>query len=193
MDVLGIDANKYYGKEEALKYEKGSGMKKVQFEITSRAIELLGLKTGKVLDVGCGTGFSLEILKENRFEVTGVDVAEEMVKIAKSKGFEVKLGSMLDLDYSDEYFEGLISISAMQWINGNNVDEVIENYKKVASEMFRVLKNTGRGVIQFYPQSKGEFELWVKCFKFAGFKVETTVDEGASHQKGNKKFILLEK
>ncbi len=193
MDVLGIDANKYYGKEEALKYESSSGMKKVQFEVTSRAIELLGLDGGKVLDVGCGTGFSLEVLKENGFEVFGVDLAEEMVKIAKSKGFEVKLGSMLELDYADECFDGLISISAMQWISGNNADEVVENYKTVAAEMFRVLKTNGKGVIQFYPQSKGEFELWVKCFKFVGFKVETVVDEGTSHQKGNKKFILLEK
>ncbi len=193
MDVLGIDANNYYGKEEALKYEEGSGMKKVQFEVTSRAIELLGLNEGKVLDVGCGTGFSLEVLKENGFNVFGVDIAEEMIKIAGEKGFNVKLGSMLDLDYETGSFDGLISISAMQWISGNNADEVVENYKKVASEMFRVLKKKGKGVIQFYPQSKGEFELWIKCFKFSGFNVKTIVDESASHQKGNKKFILLEK
>jgi 2-polyprenyl-3-methyl-5-hydroxy-6-metoxy-1,4-benzoquinol methylase len=43
----------------------------------------------KVLDIGCGKGFFLELLKENGISAEGIDTEEEMVKICCKKGFKV--------------------------------------------------------------------------------------------------------
>ena len=41
-------------------------------------------KTGVALDVGCGAGGRfVRILQENRFSVVGIDVSEEMIKLAR--------------------------------------------------------------------------------------------------------------
>lgn len=39
----------------------------------------------KILEVGCGTGNYTRILLEREYEVTGVDISEEMLKIAREK------------------------------------------------------------------------------------------------------------
>ena len=59
--------------------------------------------------------------------------------------------------------------------------------------MFRVLKNYGKCIVQFYPRLKDELKLAVKSFKKSGFSVRLIIDEGGSHQKSDKKFILAEK
>lgn len=48
-------------------------------------------KKGKALDVGCGcTGRFINLLLENGFDPEGVDVSEEMIKLARKRHPEVK-------------------------------------------------------------------------------------------------------
>lgn len=42
-----------------------------------------------VLDIGCGRGEFMELLKEKNIPVTGIDTDEDMVKICRGKGFNV--------------------------------------------------------------------------------------------------------
>jgi protein-L-isoaspartate O-methyltransferase len=50
-------------------------MKKVQEELTLKVVELLEIKPpAKVLDLGCGVGFSTNLLREVGFEVVGIDI-----------------------------------------------------------------------------------------------------------------------
>ena len=53
----------------------------------------------ELLDVACGTGSHAEILKDN-FKVTGVDINEDMLEIARNKVPEAVFvnGNMKDLE-----------------------------------------------------------------------------------------------
>ncbi|MFH0923006.1 MAG: class I SAM-dependent methyltransferase, partial [Candidatus Micrarchaeota archaeon] len=84
-------ATEYYG--ENAPYASSSAIRRIQRKITLRALELAMFPLSwKVLDAGCGSGFSLEILREIGYSCAGFDVSPAMVSLAKKKGFVAKVG-----------------------------------------------------------------------------------------------------
>lgn len=51
---------------------------------------------GKILDLGCGRGEFMELLKENRIEAEGVDINGQMVDICRDKGLNCTKGDILE-------------------------------------------------------------------------------------------------
>lgn len=182
----------YFSKATALAYEKNKRMQKIQKEMTERAVELLGITHGRVLDVGCGTGFSLKALKDAGFDVTGIDISDAMLDIARSKGFNVKLADFRSLPFKANHFDAVVSVSALQWVHGKSYKDVVEYYRDIASEFKRVLKKNGRAVVQFYPKTEGEFSLCVNAFVRAGFTV-TIAEDYPDVPKKRKRYIILRK
>ncbi len=75
-----LDLNKRAWDNLARKYDNRSGLP--ISDIFTTFIGKLPEK-GKVLDLGCGTGLPYaRCLVEKRFDVLGVDLSEEMVKVA---------------------------------------------------------------------------------------------------------------
>lgn len=63
-------------------------MVNVQREITLRAIELLLLppdQTSFILDIGCGSGLSGQVLEEQGHVWVGCDVSRDMLQVAKER------------------------------------------------------------------------------------------------------------
>jgi 18S rRNA (guanine1575-N7)-methyltransferase len=57
-------------------------MIEIQTTMTERALELLAIpedKSGLILDIGCGTGISGEVLEENGHMWIGVDISSAML------------------------------------------------------------------------------------------------------------------
>lgn len=63
----------------------------------------VGLRGAKVLDVGCGGGLLSEALAREGAEVTAIDLAPDLVKVAKLHGLE----SGVRVDYRVQSVEGL--------------------------------------------------------------------------------------
>jgi len=153
-DVLGSKAENYYSAEASKLYELSGAFKKIQESMAADALSISNFKPeSKVLDLGCGTGFSLNVLKKSGMKTFGVDISLEMLKYAKKKSFAVALADMKSLPFKDESFDNLISISAIQWAEASEYEEIIR-------EIRRVIKN--EAVIQFYPKEKWEFDYFIK-------------------------------
>ena len=89
-------ASLFYNAKEAKKYDSSSRMVSVQREITERAMELLRLPEGSmqyILDVGCGSGLSGEVLEENGHVWVGCDVSRDMLAVAKERMEETLMPS----------------------------------------------------------------------------------------------------
>ena len=81
-------ASLFYNKTEARKYNSSSRMIGVQREITERAIELLRLDPNTpslVLDIGCGSGLSGQVLEEKGHFWLGCDVSRDMLDVANER------------------------------------------------------------------------------------------------------------
>ena len=89
----------------------------------------------RALDVGCGTGQSTTALKVIAKSVTGIDVSEEMLRLATQQpGIEYRNASAEDLSMFDDGTFDLITTSmAFHWFY----------HKKFLSEAHRVLKTGG--------------------------------------------------
>jgi 2-polyprenyl-3-methyl-5-hydroxy-6-metoxy-1,4-benzoquinol methylase len=64
----------------------------------------------KILDIGCGGGWKLDLYKEFGWETYGFDVSSEAVEIARAKGHNVTTEQVETITYPDNYFN-VIQIS----------------------------------------------------------------------------------
>jgi len=105
-------------------------------------LRLLGnIKSKKILDLACGQGFfSREIFKQGA-EVTGVDISEELIVLAR-KHSDAKIKFLFAnaerLPFPDQSFDTVIAILALQ---------NIENLFGATAEIARVLKADGRFIL----------------------------------------------
>ncbi|SFE52893.1 methyltransferase type 11 [Trichococcus pasteurii] len=139
MAVFNNIANQY---DEWYSQKKGAFVDRVE---TDLAFGLLKLESGmKVLDVGCGTGIFSMKLAEKGCIVTGIDVSEGMLKVAREKAAEKKLPifyhqmDATDLAFEDGAFDAVLTMAAV---------EFIEDTARAVEEMFRVVKNSGQLLI----------------------------------------------
>jgi ubiquinone/menaquinone biosynthesis C-methylase UbiE len=93
----------------------------------------------KILDVGCGPGTWTRVFKEFSANVTGIDISEEMLKIAK-KNVEAKFlqCSGDDTPFERDFFDKIVCV---------RVFEYFQNKQKAVNEFHRILKPNGRVAI----------------------------------------------
>ncbi len=85
----------------------------------------------KLLEVGCGTGHWSRFFSEYGFEVTGVDVSQHMIDIAKSKNISDASFQVAD-GHSLPFAEGTFDITA-----AITTLEFVRDAKEVVREMVR--------------------------------------------------------
>lgn len=141
-------------------------------------IEYLKDKTGKVLDLGSGSGRNLTQIPNGKMYL--VDFSSEMIRLAKQKAkaenieAEFEVADLSKLPYGNNFFDSAIAVSSLHCIEGE------ENRKKAISELFRVLK----------PNATAEITVWNKDSKpFAKAGKEKMV---AWREKGKRYYYLFE-
>lgn len=90
-------------------------------------------KTGKILDVGFGSGRDMIYFKSLGYEVVGIDTSLEFVKNMKGKEFDVKLESACEINYQDEY-DGIWACASLLHIKREQLEEVIIRCMKALKE-----------------------------------------------------------
>jgi 2-polyprenyl-3-methyl-5-hydroxy-6-metoxy-1,4-benzoquinol methylase len=86
-------------------------------------------KTGKILDVGCGIGYFLEVAKQRNWDVYGTEFTNEAVVICESKGINIEKGVLDISNYEKESFDIITSFEVIEHIN--NPREELTNFNKL--------------------------------------------------------------
>ncbi len=154
-----------------------------------------------ILDLGCGTGFSSEILIEKGYRVIGIDILSDMLLKVKEKksiyqelhGLELILADIKNLPFKNEKFDHIVSISAYNFIINeiHNLRNKINILNNTANALNKILKGQGRIVIEFYPENEKDLELFNKSFINNGF--EGFMVKGNPRQQAGQTFLLLKK
>ncbi|MHA1291959.1 MAG: class I SAM-dependent methyltransferase [Promethearchaeota archaeon] len=153
-----------------------------------------------ILDLGCGTGFSSDILIEYNYKVIGIDILIDMLRLAYKKkkeyhykNLELILADIKYLPIRSLSVNHVISISAYNFIiNDSQSSEVKEKImSNTAKYLNKILKKNGRIVIEFYPKNTNELEAFTKSFINNGFK--GYMIKSKPNQKSGQIFILLKK
>ncbi len=151
--------------------KKGSFVDKVE---TDLAFKLLEIKDKiKILDVGCGTGnFSVKLANMG-CKVTGIDISNEMLNVARKKSAEQNLDieflnmDLYNLEFEDNTFDAVISMTAF---------EFVEDVPKALEELFRVVKKDGQILVGVIAGNSSWSELYESeafqntVFKYANFR-----------------------
>lgn len=90
-------------------------------------------KKSKILDIGSGPGQFSKYIKENGFDVEGVDYSDEMVLIAKKKVPNVKFSKMdmRKLEFKEKYFDGLLVSYSLIHIPSNQIASTLKGFYKI--------------------------------------------------------------
>ncbi|MFA4981137.1 MAG: methyltransferase domain-containing protein [Candidatus Omnitrophota bacterium] len=129
-------------------YDKVSDLRSFIFDERKRIVmDMFRLKGGKVLDVGCGPAVYTDILSKAGYEIYGVDPSENMIGIAKTKGFENAsffVGTAEDLKFQDGFFDGVICVGVLEYLPDINraIKEAARVSKHGAIAIFTVPNGT---------------------------------------------------
>lgn len=171
----------FYNDVESRKYTTSSRIKSIQASMTLRALELLDLKEPSlVLDLGCGSGLSGEILSSvdevdgGPHTWVGMDISASMLAQALERDVD---GDMLLADigqgvpFRPGTFDAAISISAIQWLcNADTADVSPEGrLKRFFDGLYASLRRGGRAVCQFYPRNAQQRSMISNAAIKAGF------------------------
>lgn len=105
--------------------------------------ELIDLiPTGKMLELGCGTGHWTAYFSGKGFNVTGLDNSQAMLDLAINKKLNARfiLGDSAHIPFVDKKFEIVSTITMLEFVD--DIDLTV-------SEMIRVLKPKGYMLIGF--------------------------------------------
>lgn len=71
---------------------------------------------GKLLDIGCGTGYLLNTAARRGLETYGIDISEEGVEIAKkvSPASQIAVGKGEELKFPDKFFDYVTCLGALE-------------------------------------------------------------------------------
>ena len=87
-----------------------------------------------ILDLGCGLLVNLNYLKDNRFNVIGLDISLKMLTINNERSSPLICGDGLKLPFKNNIFGGLLVTDIIEHLPKGKVDELMEEVKRVLKE-----------------------------------------------------------
>ena len=144
----------------------------------------------KVLDIGCGQGYALELFTRHGAEPIGITLNEEEKGIVDAKGHDVRIMDMSSLDFEKNHFDIL-------WSRHSLEHSVFPFF--TLAEWYRVLKPGGLLYLEVpAPDTKNNHEfnqnhysvfgirMWQSLLMRSGFKVLGVFNIDLQSENGNK-------
>lgn len=98
-------------------------------------IERYGCKT--IIDLGCGTGSQCRVLSKKGFDVTGMDMSEKMLAVARKKDLyktRFVYGDISKSELSDESFDCAIITLVLHPNEDETIQQIIREAKRVVQK-----------------------------------------------------------
>jgi SAM-dependent methyltransferase len=164
-----------------------------------------GARGKKVLDLGCGSGWLSVFLARQGFDVIGVDVAENALKLgqmwAEQENLSIKFitKDISDLDFPDNYFAAVVANSIFEHLPASLARKTVELLSKAVEKggvFFGCFDKVGTGPGEYYKlddgthvyTDKGRQGMMLRCFSdeeirelFSDWTIEefTTIESGS--------------
>lgn len=128
-----------------------------------KAVDYINTRSGRVLEVGVGTGLSLPYYRSH-LEVTGIDFSRDMLDKAHHKVEAQRLSHVVELrqmdaralDYPDNHFDTVVAMYLVS---------VVPEPERVVAEMARVCKTGGEVIIvNHFARDRGLLSLLERAF-----------------------------
>jgi ubiquinone/menaquinone biosynthesis C-methylase UbiE len=97
-------------------------------------LRVLGDGSGELIDLGCGGGSFAVTLAERGWRVTGVDISDDQLRLARDRGVDVVRADAGDLPFEDAAFDAAVSVFT-------HTD--MDDFAAAVRELARVLRPDG--------------------------------------------------
>ncbi len=146
----------------------------------------------KSLDIGCGVGFACSMLKEKQYQVYGIDISEDALKVARRlvpHGTFSMASESGRVQYPDNTFDLVTCFGVLEHIPDplNSIKECYRVIKGGHYALFVVPNSWSPyfwvgGTDQIYEVPRS-YQEWCRMFRAAGFDiVRTGKDPGPMYQ-----------
>lgn len=118
----------------------------------SHISEFLKDKSGRILDLGCGSGRNFS--RKDNLEFYGIDFSQKMVDLSKERNIakEVKKSEVSSIPYDDEFFDHVVFNAVLHCVDSG------EKRKKTLEETYRVLKKNGEALISVWGRGQSRLK-----------------------------------
>ena len=141
------------------KLEKGYRYHLLRDEV-SKVVKFTGRSSGRVLDVGCGTGDRLDVFRKRGFETYGVETSDSAVYARDHLRLNVVKGDLFSAHFPEAFFD-IVTLY--------NVLEHTHDPGRVIREINRTLKKEGSLIIQVPNKGSLQYKIFTK--RWAAFDV----------------------
>lgn len=139
--------------------EKGYRYHLLRDEV-SKVVKFTGRSSGRILDVGCGTGDRLDVFRERGFETYGVETSDSADYATDHMKLNVVKGDLFSAHFPDAFFD---------MVTLYNVLEHTHHPVGVIREIHRILKREGLLIIQVPNKDSLQCKIFKK--RWAAFDV----------------------
>ena len=109
-----------------------------EFKLLPEITEFIKIvrKNGKILDLGCGPGHHSKYFSNLGFDVIGIDLSLEMIKIAKRESIKsvFQVMDILDLNFEKDTFNGIWASASLLHVPKSKIKFVLKKLKEILIE-----------------------------------------------------------
>lgn len=141
-------------------YDEVSGLQQAMARrLVDSLMPTLLTTSGSLVDLGCGTGYALELLADadldRQWKLNGLDLSHAMLSLATARVTNANFwhGDLQSTSFADQQFDVVLSNAAVQWCD----------LSEAMREISRILKPGGQFAISTF--SARTMEQWRECFE----------------------------